>query len=137
LFAVLLQAVVSNTRPPAIAEDQLAVADRREDEASRNLTTLLQRRFPAGSSEGALISTLLNQGFKQSLLTSDQSRCLPVYELRVDPDDHIMRARCDAYDPRKTYEPKSRGWKQVGHGYRFVTSWKFRKIANCEAVQFW
>jgi hypothetical protein len=35
------------------------------------------------------------------------------------------------------YQPKSRSWKQVGYGYRFVVSWKFRKIANCEAVQFW
>jgi hypothetical protein len=37
----------------------------------------------------------------------------------------------------KAVHPKSQSWKQVGHGYRFVTSWKFRKIANCEAVQFW
>jgi hypothetical protein len=36
-----------------------------------------------------------------------------------------------------TVEPKSRSWKQVGYGYRYVASWKFRKIANCEAVQFW
>jgi hypothetical protein len=40
--------------------------------------------------------------------------------------------------PRNTtYHPKSRSWKQVGAGYRFVASWKFRKIANCEAVQVW
>jgi ATP-dependent DNA ligase len=38
---------------------------------------------------------------------------------------------------RNGYDPKSRSWKQVGYGYRFVASWKFRKIANCEAVQFW
>jgi hypothetical protein len=36
---------------------------------------------------------------------------------------------------KTTNEPKSRSWKQVGHGYRFVTSWKFRKIANCEAMR--
>ena len=37
----------------------------------------------------------------------------------------------------RIHDPKSRSWKQVGYGYRFVASWKFRKIANCEAVQFW
>jgi hypothetical protein len=43
----------------------------------------------------------------------------------------------ELFEDDGTLDPKSRSWKQVAHGYRFVTSWKFRKIANREAVQFW
>lgn len=104
VLALLVQPLVSNTHPPPIAEDQLVVANRGKDEASHNLSSMLQRRFPAGSSENVLISTLSTQGFKPYLLAPNQGRCLPVYEPRVDPDNHIMRMRCDAYDPGRTYK---------------------------------
>jgi hypothetical protein len=105
LIGILVQPLFYNTRPPPIAEDQLAGANwYKNDDASRNLSMLLQRRFPAGSSEGTLISTLLGQGFKPLRLAPNQGRCLPQYEARVDPNGHTMRARCDAYDPNKTYQ---------------------------------
>src|SRR5215469_5978391 len=50
LIAILIQPLVANTRPPPIAEDQLTTANLRTDDVSRNLSTLLQRTFPAGSS---------------------------------------------------------------------------------------
>src|SRR5262245_55475280 len=101
LGAILLQLLFSNMHPPPIAEDQLAAANGRVDEASNNLSALLQRKFPAGSSEGMLKSTLLNQGFKPLLLAPNQGRCLPQYEPRI---DFATRARCHAYDPSKTYK---------------------------------
>jgi hypothetical protein len=65
LTAIFLQPLLANTRPPPIAEDQLAGANwQNQGEASRKLNGLLQRRFPAGTSEVTLRSTLLNQGFK-------------------------------------------------------------------------
>jgi hypothetical protein len=103
LIALLIQPLVSNTHPPPIAED-LFPADWSHDVASRNFSTLLQRRFPVGSSEGTLVSTLLNQGFKPLQLAPNQSRCLPIYAARPDPDDGITRSECDAYDPSKTYK---------------------------------
>jgi hypothetical protein len=49
----------------------------------------------------------------------------------------VNQAPSPARETATLYNPKSRSWKQLGYGYRFVASWKFRKIANCEAVQFW
>jgi len=65
IMAALIQPLVANTHPPPILGDQLAGANwRTEAEAGRKLTAFLQGKFPAGTSEGTLKSTLLNQRFK-------------------------------------------------------------------------
>ncbi|WP_119270610.1 hypothetical protein [Taklimakanibacter deserti] len=73
---ILLYSLVGNTHPPAIAEDQFAGASwPSRTEASAKLTTLLQRKFPVGTSEDALRATLSSQGFKP--LSPPPADCLP------------------------------------------------------------
>jgi hypothetical protein len=63
---ILIQPLISNTHPPPLLvqlyQDQ-PVGAKSDGDANRTLTTLLQRRFPTGTSEGALKATLLDQGF--------------------------------------------------------------------------
>jgi hypothetical protein len=97
LIAILIYPLVGNTQPPPIAEDQLAAPNLRD--ASRNLSTLLQRKFPPGSSEGTLISTLSKQGFRPTQGPDGSegwSWCM------ADPNDPT--AQCGAYDPSKIYK---------------------------------
>ena len=99
-IAVILQPIVGNTRPPPIAQDQLAGMDwRTEKEASKRLTTLLHQRFPAGSSEVELRSTLLSQGFKQP--PPPRPDCVPPGQ--TGPIGMSM-THCPTYDRSKVLE---------------------------------
>ena len=77
IFAlVVLQPLIANSQPPAIAEGQITAADWMHwDDGSRKLTAIFERRFPVKSSEVALKSTLLEQGFKP--LPPPRPDCLP------------------------------------------------------------
>jgi hypothetical protein len=76
LIGVLIAPLIHNTHPPPIAEDQLAGATwQNQAEVSRKLNELLQRKFPTGTSEDSLKSTLANQGFK--LLPPPPGDCVP------------------------------------------------------------
>jgi hypothetical protein len=94
-LAYLIQPFISNTHPPPILEDQLAGhGEESNSDASRRLTAFLQRRFPTGTSEGTLKSTLLDQGFS------------PYRE--------------GGYDPNKTFEYM---WGRLPCGASLTVSW--------------
>jgi hypothetical protein len=68
--------LIHNAHPPPIAGDQIAGASwQNQAEVSRKLTELLQRKFPTGTSEDLLKSTLANQGFKP--LPPPPGDCVP------------------------------------------------------------
>jgi hypothetical protein len=81
-IGVILQHIFGNTRPPPIAKDQLVGMNwGTEKEASERLTALLQQKFPTGSREAGLRSTLLSQGFEPAprwdCLTPGQAAPIP------------------------------------------------------------
>ena len=90
----LIQPFISSTHPPPILEDQLAGGAESNSDASRRLTAFLQRRFPTGTSEGVLKSTLLDQGFSPY--------------------------RQGGYDPNKTFEYT---WGRLPCGASLIVWW--------------
>jgi hypothetical protein len=66
LFALYwVSTLFHNTKPPPIAEGIVLVSDpTRFAEVSARLSSVLQQKFPAGTSEAVLKSTLQRQGFK-------------------------------------------------------------------------
>jgi hypothetical protein len=93
LIGVLIAPLIYNTHPPPIAEDQLVGASIWNlAETNRKLTASLQRKFPTRTSEDALKSTLLNQGFKP--LPPPPGDCVPRGQL---PPAGRVFTRC--YDP--------------------------------------
>jgi hypothetical protein len=116
LTAILIQPLIAHTHPPPIAEDQLADASwRNQAEATRKLTALMQRKFPTGSSEGALKSTLQNQGFKP--LPPPPVDCLPPGQ---PPPVGRVFTPCPTYDRRKTLEY---GWGSGVCGQTITVRW--------------
>ncbi|MBO0696205.1 MAG: hypothetical protein J2P56_08915 [Verrucomicrobia bacterium] len=102
--------------PPSIVRDQLKGAGlRNKHEVSRKLTALLRRKFPTGTSEGALKSTLLNQGFKPP--PQPPADCVP-------PDDRGVVRRsyniCPPYDPGKAL---LYSWGNFPCGQTLVVRW--------------
>ena len=76
ILALLLQPLLENTHPPAIAADQLIGATfQNQDETSRKLNLLFQQKFPQGTSEAELKETLSAQGFKP--IPPPRPDCLP------------------------------------------------------------
>jgi hypothetical protein len=76
LLVVLMEPLIGNASPPAIARDELAgLKWWNEPEGGRRLTEVLQRKFPTGASEATLKSTLANQGFRQ--LPLPPTDCVP------------------------------------------------------------
>jgi hypothetical protein len=79
LASTLIVGSMFDTRPqtpPPIAEGQITDGDWRNWEGgSGKLTAVLERTFPAGTSEHVLKSTLLGQGFKP--LPPPPPNCLP------------------------------------------------------------
>src|ERR1700687_1664071 len=62
--AMLVVTLFANSSPPPVAEGQITGNDwLRWDDGSRKFTAVLTRRFPSGTKEAALKSTLLAQGF--------------------------------------------------------------------------
>jgi hypothetical protein len=79
LALVLVNPLISNTHPPAIAQGQITAQDWGHwHDVSRKLTGVLEREFPVGTSEAALKSTLRGQGFKP--LPAPPADCLPAGE---------------------------------------------------------
>jgi hypothetical protein len=64
IFFVFFANPFTNSAPPPIAEGQITPEDWTHwDEAGRKFTAVLARRFPSGSNEATLKSTLLAQDF--------------------------------------------------------------------------
>jgi hypothetical protein len=80
VFAVLAALFVnpfSNSSPPPIAEGQITEKDWHHwDDGGRKLTAVLTRRFPIGTNEATLKSTLLAQGFHFAKLPPPEN-CVP------------------------------------------------------------
>jgi hypothetical protein len=73
---VIVAPLVQNWHPPAVANGQITTEDWGHwDAASRKLTAVLERKFPTGTNETGLKSTLLGQGFKPP--PSPPPDCLP------------------------------------------------------------
>src|SRR5258707_9143210 len=63
VLAIIFNSIFANTSPPPIVENTLAGANfGNRDEVNQNLTVLLRRNFPIGTSEDHLKSTLSGQG---------------------------------------------------------------------------
>lgn len=106
VVAVILQPVLSNTQPPPIAEGQTA-----EEELSR----IFERKFPPGSNESALRTTLLRQGFKYPPTPAQQ--CLPAGQPA--PVGGAFY-RCPTYDPSKMLEYQ---WNNFPCGETILVFW--------------
>ena len=84
LFAILINPIVSNTRPPAIVADELVGASwQKRGEINRNIDALFQRKFPEGTSEEILRSALLREGFKP--LPPPPANCIPREQEQAQP----------------------------------------------------
>ena len=115
-IAILIDALVANTDPPPIVEDQLAGVDfRTQTEASRKLTALLQRKFPVGTNEATLESTLLNQGFKR--LPVPPIDCLPPGQ--PVPAGGVFPV-CPTHDANKTLKYR---WGSVVCSQNIIIRW--------------
>jgi hypothetical protein len=75
LLAMLVYPLFGNTSPPAMLKADVTGMWLKWDEASRKLTSHLQREFPIGTAETKLKSALLKQGFKP--LPPPPSDCVP------------------------------------------------------------
>jgi hypothetical protein len=65
IVAMIWSNLVANSGPPAIAEGHITNKDWLHwEDASKKFTAILVRKFPAGTSETVLKSTLLAQGFE-------------------------------------------------------------------------
>ena len=76
VLAIIFNSIFANTSPPPIVENTLAGANfGNRDEVNQNLTVLLRRKFPIGTSEDHLKSTLSGQGFQP--LPPPPANCIP------------------------------------------------------------
>jgi hypothetical protein len=99
LLAMLINPLVANTSPPSITENELAGANwGNKADVDKNLTALLQRKFPVGTSEDSLKSTLLGQGFKPLPLPA--ANCIPPGQSQP------VGRPCPTYDRDKIFEYK-------------------------------
>ena len=113
---ILIQPLIANSNPPAIAKDQLTgVTLEDQANAGRKMTTVLQRKFPAGTSEVTLRSALLNQGFKP--LPAPPADCVPSGQ-QV-PLGRIYTP-CPTYDRSKMLEYR---WSSVICGETITVRW--------------
>lgn len=100
LVAMLIHPLVANTSPPSIAESELAGANlENKADVDRNLTALLRRKFPVGTSEDSLKSTLLGQGFTP--LPPLAANCIPPGQPQ--PMGKVF-TNCPTYDRDKILE---------------------------------
>jgi hypothetical protein len=91
LAAVILQPLLANTQPPAIADGHINTED--------EWTDVLRQKFPAGTSEAVLQATLLRQGFKPP--TPPPVQCWP--RGQPAPVGQVIFP-CPVHDPAKTLE---------------------------------
>jgi hypothetical protein len=119
LVAAGLGVVCFHGKPPTIAEGSLPPADWTDwDAGAQQFTGVLQRRFPPGSSEAALKSTLRHEGF---------GRVNWCHEFReadfVDPrGNHITNKEC-AHQPDLAHS-YGYGWtKMLGCGQTALVWW--------------
>jgi hypothetical protein len=61
---LVVSALLSIGRPPAIARAEMTDQDWTRTDAGRKFTAVLARKFPEGTKENALISGLVAQGFR-------------------------------------------------------------------------
>jgi hypothetical protein len=126
-IAILIDALVANADPPPIVEDQLAGVDfRTQIEASRKLTALLQRKFPVGTSEGTLESTLLNQGFKP--LPAPSTDCLPAGQPVPSGRDFSV---CPMHDANKALKYR---WSSVVCSQNIIIRWSADDRHNIKLI---
>jgi hypothetical protein len=90
-----VQILFSNSHPPAIAEGQITEDDwEHQNVAGQKLTDVLKRRFPIGTTEAVMKSTLLGQGFK--LPAPPPRDCVPPGQIVT-----IGHMGCPTYDVNK------------------------------------
>jgi hypothetical protein len=117
LFAILIGPLVSNTRPPPMLEDQLAHTDlRNRDKISQKLTAFLKLKFPAGTAETSLKSSLSEQGFKS--LPPPPANCVPADK---EATAQVPYSPCPTYDRSKILQY---GWGYGVCGSTITVSWK-------------
>lgn len=97
IVAVLVYPLFGTTQPPQMFKADLAGMWNKWDEAGRKITTRLQEQFPAGTTEAALKSTLVKQGFKP--LPPPAADCVPAGQQVPVGKTYT---RCPTSDPSKT-----------------------------------
>lgn len=107
--AALLQPLLANTHPPPVVEGIAGWQDKDE------LTRGLQRKFPAGTSEQAVKTALLGQGFAPP--KPPPQPCLPAGQPRSVGQAFYS---CPARDAAKTLEYR---WSNFPCGETITVSW--------------
>jgi hypothetical protein len=130
LFAMLIGPLVTNTRPPPMLENQFAHTDlRNRDEISQRLTEFLRFKFPAGTAESRLTSSLSEQGFKS--LPPPAANCVPADKQAT---AQVPYSPCPTYDRSKILQY---GWGQGVCGSTITVSWKIddgRQLTDLKAA---
>ena len=106
LVAVILQPLLANTHPPAIADGNVATEE---------LTRVLEQKFPAGTNEAALRATLFSQGFRPP--TPPPVKCWP--RGQPAPVGQVIFP-CPLHDPSKTLEYR---WSSLVCGDTITVWW--------------
>jgi hypothetical protein len=116
LAGLILEPLISNTKPPAIAEGVLTAADWGHwDDTNRKLNAVIEQNFPIGTSEAALRAKLLEQGFKPP--PPPPADCWP--HDKPAPIGRVIRP-CPTFDLSKMLEYK---WSSFPCGKTITVRW--------------
>jgi hypothetical protein len=122
LTVMLLQPLISNSRPPAIADGHIPAEEwghwndgRRQLDTNRKLAAIFAEQFPNGTSEGVLTSTLRKQGFKSPPLP--RGNCIP--KVQPAPVGQVYYT-CPEGDPSRVLQY---GWGRVPCGESITVQW--------------
>jgi hypothetical protein len=98
LILIVLQPLISNRKPPPIVADQIE-KPKSGRPLVRDLTPILQQKFPVGTREAVLRRTLLDQGFRPP--TPPPVQCWP--QGKPAPVGQVIFP-CPIHDVNKTLE---------------------------------